>query len=269
MPELPEMENYRLLLSNKMIGRQITAAAVERVKSINMEPERFIGLVSGQTVLRLERRAKHLLFHLSNHMVLVLHLMLGGLMFYGREEDKPDRTVQVTLYFGLERLYFIGLRLGWLHLYTALEAEQVLSKLGTDPFSSELTHDRFAELLQSKSGALKSVLTDQSVISGIGGCYSDEICFQAALLPARKARQLSSAELDRLYRAMHEVLREATARGGYMEMPLFAGDTLTGGFNELCRVYDREGEPCVRCGSPIERRDAASKKSFCCPHCQS
>ncbi|UUZ79255.1 hypothetical protein LJK88_29185 [Paenibacillus sp. P26] len=105
MPELPEMENYRILLSGRMAGKTITETEIEREKSINVEPEHFRRALVGQAVQRIERRAKHLLFHLSSSDVLVLHLMLGGMMYYGRLEDKPERSVQVRLGMGGDHLF--------------------------------------------------------------------------------------------------------------------------------------------------------------------
>jgi len=268
MPELPEMENYRLLLNQRLIGRIITDVQVEREKSINVPVPVFQRALIGASIRVIERRAKHLLFHLSSSNVLVLHLMLGGMMFYGTEEEKPDRTVQVTLSFGAMHLYFIGLRLGYLHYHSLEEADRLLQKLGPEPLNAEFTKERFAQLMRKQRGTLKSVLVDQGVIAGIGNCYSDEICFEAGLLPSRRSQQLLDNEMDRLYHSMRGVLAEATRNGGYMEMPLFAEDRLTGGHDKQCKVYDREGEPCVRCGSPLVRQDVSSKKSFCCLHCQ-
>ncbi|WP_028551715.1 Fpg/Nei family DNA glycosylase [Paenibacillus sp. UNC451MF] len=268
MPELPEMENYKLLLNQRIIGRIITDVQVEREKSINVTVPLFQHALIGSSVREVERRAKHLLFHLSNSHVLVLHLMLGGMLFYGTEKEKPDRTVQVTISFGSMSLYFIGLRLGYLHYYDPVDAERFLQKLGPEPMESAFTISRFGQLMQKQSGTLKSVLVDQSVMAGIGNCYSDEICFEAGLLPSRRCKQLADPEMETLYHSMRHVLAEATRSGGYMEMPLFVEDRLTGGYDKQCKVYDREGEPCVRCGRPLIRHDVSSKKSFCCQHCQ-
>lgn len=268
MPELPEMENYKRLLIPRMVGRTIRGAEISREKSINASVPVFMQAVVGQPVTGIERRAKHLLFRLGSGRVLVLHLMLGGMMFWGRGEDKPDRTVQVMLDFGGEGLHFIGLRLGYLHLHTASEAERLLARLGPEPIAADFHEADFIRLLARKRGALKLALVDQSFLSGIGNCYSDEICFAAFVRPDRKIESLSAEETVRLYRAMREVLQAAIAAGGYMELPLFEGDGLTGGFDRQCRVYDREGEPCVRCGNPIVRHDFASRKSFCCTVCQ-
>ncbi|MCZ8521502.1 MULTISPECIES: Fpg/Nei family DNA glycosylase [Paenibacillus] len=268
MPELPEMENYRILLSGRITGRTITGTEVDREKSINVTPERFREELLGASVRLIERRAKHLLFHLSTGNLLVLHLMIGGILYYGRLEDRPDRTVQVRISFGDEHLFFIGLRLGYLHLHSPEEASELMKKLGPDPFDPALTEEAFANRLRTRKGTLKSNLVDQSVLAGIGNCYSDEICYIAGLLPARRPATLSAEEYGKLHSAMREVLTEATRYGGYMEMPLYRGDALTGGFDARCRVYDAEGKPCQRCGQPIVRQEVSSKKSFCCVHCQ-
>ena len=268
MPELPEMENYVSLLSGLIASRTITETEVTRERSINMAPDAFDTLLRGQSIRRISRRAKHLLFHLESDEVMVLHLMLGGVLFYGTLQDKPDRTVQVRIGFGDKHLFFIGLRLGYLHVHEASKLPELFAKLGPEPFEPAMSLTAFAARLAGRRGTLKSNLVDQGVIAGIGNCYSDEICFDAALLPSRTPASLSQEELGRLFYSMRRVLTEALELGGYMDMPLYEGDRLTGGFDRLCRVYDREGEPCVRCGGPIERRDVSSKKSFCCPVCQ-
>lgn len=268
MPELPEMEHYRRLLIPRTAGRNITEAVVTREKTINVDPAFFKAIVEGKRMTDIERRAKYLLFHLEEDVVLLLHLMLGGWMFWGTEEEKPDRTVQVSLSFGQETLYFINLRLGYLHLYRNSEAEALLEKLGPDPLGPGFGEAEFAARLAGKSrGVIKTVLVDQSFLSGIGNCYSDEICFAAGVLPERKVGSLNPGETGRLFRAMQSVLTEAVEAGGYME-PFYQGDTVTGGFNDRCRIYDREGQPCLRCGTTIVRRDIGSRKSYCCTGCQ-
>lgn len=268
MPELPEMENYMRLLTPRMVGRVIQRTEITREKSLNVSVPVFQETVHGQTVSYIERRAKHLLFAVGTEHVLVLHLMLGGMMFWGRPEDKPDRTVQVMLDFGGEGLHLIGLRLGYLHLHSIPDARRLLAKLGPEPLAPDFGEGDFRTLVARKRGALKPILVDQSFLSGIGNCYSDEICFAAGILPDRRIESLTEEEVGRLYRSMRSILEKAAAGGGYMEMPLYMGDTLTGGYDSQCKVYDREGEPCVQCGSSIVRHDFASRKSFCCSVCQ-
>lgn len=269
MPELPEMENYRIQLSKYILDQPITEVSVQREKTINLEPDEFICQLTGRQVIFIERRAKYLLFHLDNGRRLLLHLMLGGLLYLGSKDDRPSRTTQVEITFGENLvLYFIGLRLGYLHLLTAKDADEQLSHLGVEPFGRKMNETVFTSLLRGRRGSIKTALVNQDVIAGIGNCYADEIAFAAKLRPSVKLQDLRENELISLYTAMRDVLSEATEAGGYMEMPLTKDDTLTGGSNDLCRVYDREGETCTRCGDIIVKAEMNGRKVFYSPGCQ-
>jgi len=268
MPELPEMENYKLLLSNLITNKPITSVVVNREKSINITTQEFIEHVANTTILRIERRAKHLLFHLSNQKVLLLHLMLGGWMFYGTEEDKPKRTIQIQLSFGEKHLYFIGLRLGYLHLLSIEECNEELKDLGPEPLSIPFTENVYLDHIKNRRGNLKLKLVDQHFLSGIGNCYSDEICYDAEILPTRKIEDLDLMEQKKLYHSIRHILQTATNIGGYMEHPLFMNDQKTGKYNDECKVYDMEGATCLRCQQKIVFIELSSKKCFYCPGCQ-
>jgi formamidopyrimidine-DNA glycosylase len=268
MPELPEMENYRRLLNQKIGGQVVTGVEINREKSINVNPTLFVPTVLGKKIIAVNRRGKHLIFHLEKGQVLLLHLMLGGWMFFGTEEDKPNRTIQIRLSFGENHLYFIGLRLGYLHLYSEPDVKKELSDLGSEPLEPDFTAEQFLKLLSDKRGRIKTKLLNQEFLAGIGNCYSDEICYHAKILPTRTIDELSESNRAQLYHSMKEVLLNALKFGGYMENPLFKGDTLTGGYNSRCLVYDREGEKCNRCGSIIMKEMISSRKTFFCPNCQ-
>ncbi|AWB44866.1 endonuclease VIII [Paenibacillus sp. CAA11] len=268
MPELPEMENYKIQLSQHILDLPITKVAVNREKSINVEPHRFTEELMGLRIIFIERRGKHLVFHLDNGRRLLLHLMLGGLLYFGGAEHKPARTTQIEISFGEQTLYFIGLRLGYLHLLSAKETEEALSDLGPELFDRRMNEHKFAELLGKRRGNLKTALVNQSIIAGIGNCYADEIAFVAGIRPDAKLQSLTAEDLSKLYHAAREVLTEATRQGGYIELPLTQEDQLTGGFNEHCRVYDRGGEACLVCGQPIVKAEISGRKVFYCTNCQ-
>ncbi|WP_068617438.1 Fpg/Nei family DNA glycosylase [Paenibacillus tuaregi] len=268
MPELPEMENYRIQLSQLILDRPITKVTVGREKSINKDSADFIREVTGTRIIFIERRGKHLLFHLDSGRRLLLHLMLGGLLYLGTDEDKPERSTQVEISFGNQTLYFMGLRLGYLHLYSAKESDEFLSDLGPEIIDRRMTEEKFIQLFAKRRGALKSTLVNQHVIAGIGNCYADEIAFEAELRPSSKIQNLSRDDLAKLYHSTLAVFRHATEHGGYIELPLTKEDKLTGGFNDLCRVYDRAGEGCIRCDGVIEKSEIGGRKVFFCPKCQ-
>nr|WP_306812869.1 DNA-formamidopyrimidine glycosylase family protein [Paenibacillus soyae] len=263
------METYRTLLNERIAGRRIRAAEVTREKTINVPVAMFKARTEEHRLARVDRRAKMLLFRLDSGDTLVLHLMLGGSMFYGTKEEAPDRTAQVELAFeNGPSLYFHGLRLGYLHIYNPAELEEKLSKFGPDPLDPRFGPDDFIARLRKTRRALKFALTDQNVISGIGNCYADEMCFFAGIHPLRKLTDVADGELQTLFTAMHSTLAEAIRYGGYMETPLYAGDALTGGYNDRCKVYDRGGEPCFRCGTPITKTESNGRKVFFCERCQ-
>ena len=268
MPEFPEMENYRKLLSQHIINVPISDVIVNREKSINMETDTFKNALIGARVVFVERRAKYILFHLHDGRRLLLHLMLGGLLFYGTEEERPDRNTQVEIVFGDHILYFIGLRLGYLHLLSVKESEATMGKLGPELLDRRMTLERFTGLLKGRRGALKSLLVNQHVMAGVGNCYADEIAFEAGLLPSALVQNLTAESITRLYESIQKVLTEATEIGGYMEMPFMTGDTVTGSYNNQCKVYDREGEPCLRDGGTIIKTELSGRKVFYCPDCQ-
>lgn len=269
MPELPEMENYKQLLYQKIKGQSITNVVVNRDKSLNRTSSFFTKQVQGQRIVSVERRAKHLLFRLENGYVMLLHLMLGGWMYFGTETDKPDRTIQIQLSFGNQKLYFIGLRLGYLHLHTKEEVTKELEGLGPEPLEVNFSITSFIELVSKRRGRIKTTLVNQKFISGIGNCYSDEIAWHAELLPTKKMNELDDSQLAQLYRSIQFVLQQATQYGGYMDQPLFNGDRKTGGYNDRTYVYDREGKPCNRCGEAISKEEVSSRKTFYCKGCQS
>ncbi len=269
MPEWPEMETYRTLLNERLCGSKITNVVVGRAKTVNEPAEMFCQQLLNRSILYVERRGKFLNFHLDDGNRLLLHLMLGGWLAYGPEGPKPDDKFEVIVAFDTgSNLYFGGLKLGYLHRLSAKQVKDKWKDLGPEPLDPWLTPDRFYTRLKSFRSKLKPVLTNQKLTAGIGNCYSDEICFDAGVHPATAIAALDRETSDRVHASMHKVLQEAFASGGYMDHPLTADDKLTGGYDDKCRVYDRGGEPCVRCGTPIEKDELSGRKMFYCPHCQ-
>ncbi|MBW8351053.1 bifunctional DNA-formamidopyrimidine glycosylase/DNA-(apurinic or apyrimidinic site) lyase [Bacillus sp. IITD106] len=268
MPELPEMETYKLLLQQKISGRTITDIVINREKSINMPIDDFLRGVVNQKVEAIGRRAKYLIFQLQNGSCLLLHLMLGGWIFYGKEEDKPNRTVQIQLSFGDHHLYFIGLRLGYLHLLSQDMVVKELQNIGPEPLDPNFSLDDFLSALKVRRGGLKTTLINQEFLAGIGNRYSDEILWHAQLLPERKIHELDHDHLVRLYNSIRFVLQQAIQNGGYMSEPFFKGDKKTGGYINMMYVHGCEGKPCKRCGSPIIKTEISSRKTYFCKNCQ-
>lgn len=269
MPELPEMETYRRHLEAHTAGQRIGAVEVGRERSLNMPAGSFTAALVGATITGVGRAGKMLVVHLDRGQSLLNHLMLGGGIYLGSETDKPDRSFQVILRFADgSALYWFGLRLGWLHLLSAAELAERLADLGVDPLSGDFTPAYLAASLEGRRAALKAMLVDQRYFPGVGNCYADEACWAARIHPLRPAGGLLPAEHEALWQGLRQTLGQSVALGGYTETPFTAGDRLTGGYLVHLAVYDRQGQPCNRCGAPIIKQQAGGRKLFFCPNCQ-
>lgn len=269
MPELPEMETYCRHLEGSCSGLWIQSIEVNRAKSLNVGVREFKTTVAGTAFTGFTRLGKHVVGHLSNGCHLINHLMLGGAIFYGNDAEAPQRTFQVIIRLSNGRaLFWYGLRLGWLHLLCGTDLVQSTGELGLDPLDARFTAAHMAALLAGRRGALKPLLVNQRIFPGIGNCYSDEICWEAAIHPLRQASSLSMGEVERLWSAMRSTLHTAVTLGGYTETPFSVSDRLSGGYLPHLKVYDRGAEPCPRCGTPITQAEAGGRKVFACLHCQ-
>jgi formamidopyrimidine-DNA glycosylase len=269
VPELPEMETYRKLLLQTVVNQRVKVARAHREKSINIPMTEFARRVEGRRIDNISRRGKHILFWLDSQDILLLHLMLGGWMYYGTTLDLPDHKSQVELTLENDHtLYFLGLHLGYLHLLDMPSLAERLSDMGPEPLDPAFTTDDLSTALKKKRGSLKSALIDQHCISGIGNRYSDEICFEAGILPFTRVPDLGANRITQLHDAIRTTLKRAISYGGYMAHPYQRADTQTGGYDAHFLVHDRENEPCPRCGNPITETEHAGRKLFYCSHCQ-
>jgi formamidopyrimidine-DNA glycosylase len=157
---------------------------------------------------------------------------------------------------------------------------RALGKLGPEPLGEEFTVDRFAEALGRSRQAIKVKLLDQSLLAGVGNIYASESLFRAGVAPTLPAQRLTAVQVERLWRAVREVLGEAIECGSTVPLNypgagardgLFYFGRMPGApdyYEERLCVYDRAGQPCPQCGSEIKRRVQAARSTFYCPRCQ-
>ena len=137
---------------------------------------------------------------------------------------------------------------------------------GEEPLDSQI--ERFLALFRRRKTPIKSALLNQNLLSGVGNIYADESLFRAAIRPRRRAASLTRAELRGLHRALQEVLHEAIKLGGSSVSDYVDAEGREGFFQLQHRVYGREGEPCLVCGTPVKRVIIAGRSSHYCPRCQ-
>ncbi|HZT59335.1 MAG TPA: bifunctional DNA-formamidopyrimidine glycosylase/DNA-(apurinic or apyrimidinic site) lyase [Pyrinomonadaceae bacterium] len=275
MPELPEVELVARALDRLLRGQRITSARLIRAGlAPDTSPRTFARNLRGAAVESTGRRGKYILLRLDNGLALLTHLrMTGRFLLLPESKPLPRHTHALFHLDDGRRLAFTDQRhFGLMKLARASELEQLkeLRGLAPEPFSEEFTPDYLARVLSRSRRALKSVLLDQTKVTGLGNIYASEVLFLARTNPSAVASELPRRRAARLHRAILDVLGEAIAHGSTMNVDPEDIDSsyFGGGHQGRWRVYEREGEPCPSCAVPIRRLTHAGRSTYFCPRCQ-
>jgi formamidopyrimidine-DNA glycosylase len=270
MPELPEVETIVRDLHRLVRGRTIVSVDVVRADLIEGDtPAGFAaGLVDAE-IRGVSRRAKNIVVDLGEQRLVVNLGMTGRLLVPAPGEAPPPHPgVRFALDDHRDLLYHDVRRFGRLWRYTAAGWAARSATLGVEPLAPEFTPQRLLAAAGASRVAIKTWLMDQRRVVGVGNIYASEALFRAGIDPRRPADRLSAAEARRLHRRIRDVLQEAIDFRGTTLLDYRDASGEEGGFAARLQVYDRRGEPCRRCGSPIERIVQAGRSTFLCPACQ-
>jgi len=281
MPELPEVETVRRGLVAQVVGRRIDSVEVGRERTVRRtSAEALIDGLTGVTITAFGRRGKYLIGSLDSGDGLMIHLRMSGRVLIAPTGAARPPHTHVVLHLDAsdqrpaEELWFVDPRtFGEVVVFdpSNLAAElPELAKLGIDPVTDGLSRAELTALLR-RDRQLKALLLDQHVVAGIGNIYCDEALHLARLRPDRIAASLTTREIGRLHRAIHETLAQAIEAGGstladtqYVDL-----EGQGGWFQLHHRVYDRAGERCLTCHRATIQRAVIAGRSTCwCPRCQ-
>jgi formamidopyrimidine-DNA glycosylase len=273
MPELPEVETVRRTLQPKLTGLTITCVHLCLPKIIRTPgPEEFKKIITNKKILRVDRRGKYLLLGLSGGYTLAVHLRMTGRLVYAAGDVPPTKHTHIILQLDNgHKLIFTDMRqFGgmWLVPTAALDSLSGYKDLGVEPLDECFTRDFFRKELCRRRTRIKSLLLNQTFIAGLGNIYADEVLHRAGINPERQAETLRPREIKRLHQAIIDVLMEAIDNRGTTVRDYIDGNGLAGSYQELLRVYQREGKPCLHCGQVITRKKVGGRSSYYCPACQ-
>jgi len=265
MPELPEVETIKRELERAVLRKRIIEVKINNPKVIK-EPKReiFLKSLKNSTIKNVLRKGKLLILELSSGKSLVIHLKMTGQLIY------PGNTKQARVSFRLSDNKWLDFNdrrlLGELKLVDDWASLSFIKELGPEP--SDLTVDKFKEMLANKKTKIKPLLMDQTFIAGVGNLYAAEALFRAKIHPERSSSSLSNKEKEILFKEINSVLNEAIKYKGssvdqYVQLSGNPGD-----YVKYHKVYGREGEPCFVCKSPIKRITLAGRGTYFCPKCQ-
>lgn len=274
MPELPEVETVVRGLRPRLQGRCILRLSVHQPLILRGNRALFRRLVPGTRIARLERRGKFIVFHLAasadavRSWCLIVHLGMTGQLFCCPPQQPYQKHTHVTFWLdtGEQLRVRDPRRFGRLEIIPAGALANYFAHFGPEPFAVPLA--AFAQRFAGRRAPVKSLLMNQNLLRGLGNIYSDEALFAARIHPATPAGALDRAALRRLHRAIRRVLRAAIAAEGTSFSDYVTADGRLGNFQSRLRVYGREGQPCRRCRTRIERRVLTGRSSHFCPRCQ-
>jgi formamidopyrimidine-DNA glycosylase len=271
VPELPEVETVVRELRPNLIGRRITATRSGKLRLRKPWRTEWGKALAGRPIAAVTRRGKWIIIEAEKGPFLVVHLGMTG-QFTVAPADAPRRD-HTHLVFDLDdgaELRFRDVRrFGSATLFKGraeLEASFVSAGLGPEPFGVD--RDYWRRSLAATARNLKAVLLDQQIVVGVGNIYADESLFRARLHPARRGRDLSAIEADRLRRAIADVLTRAIEHRGSSIRDYVGGSGEQGAYQNEFRVYGRTDEPCPRCKTQIVRTRLAGRSTHFCPRCQ-
>jgi formamidopyrimidine-DNA glycosylase len=270
MPELPEVETTRRGIAPHVTGRRVTRIDVYDRRLRWPVPEELEMRLRGATIDRVDRRSKYLLFHVGAGALLV-HLGMTGTLRVFR--DPPQRRlhdhVDITLDDGTVLRYRDPRRFGaMLWIPSSNAGHPLLDALGPEPFDAAFDADYLWRTTRTRRAALKLVLMDNHVVTGVGNIYANEALFRAGIRPSTPAHRVSKARLAGLVDAVRAVLTEAIDKGGSTLRDYVGSDGAAGYFQLEYFVYARGGAACRVCARPIRQSRIGQRSTFHCPHCQ-
>ena len=272
MPELPEVETILRSLAPLLTGRRVRSVDVRCGALRRPIGGKFAAALTGRTLLGGRRRAKYLLFDLDDGRSWILHLGMSGRFLHcpvlrARPRETHDH-VFVELDDGSGVVFHDPRRFGLMTVDDA-SSSPLLTSIGPEPLDADAFDTEYLFALRRRTmRAIKDVLMDQRVVAGLGNIYVNELLFVAGLRPRRRLERMNRADCARVVDATREILEEAIEHRGSSISDFLDGIGRRGAYQQRRRVYDRAGEPCVRCRTPIKSIVIGQRSSFYCPRCQ-
>ena len=256
MPELPEVEAAMQLLRRRAKGHTIAKVRLLHPSFKRRVRPATLRALAGARIVRVERRGKHQLLHLDDGRIVHVHFRMNGDWEHGKTDAPLPRFARAVIDFeGGSRLALVDSRaLGTLDVHPA--GVELALGLGPDAADRGWTAVALGRALATRRGPVKPALLDQKLVAGLGNIYAAESLWRARISPAQRAASLTEKQVRALRSAIAAVITRAT------------GSRYTDDDTATLDVYDREGLPCRRCKTPIERITQAGRSTYFCPHCQ-
>ena len=271
MPELPEVETIRRSLEPLVVGRTVATLDLRTPRLRLPLGEELRRGVEGRRIVGSGRRGKYLWFVLDDDRGWFFHRGMSGRLRFtgGVEAGEGLHDHLVARFVGGDALLFHDPRRFGLSVVDDPATSRLLATMGPEPLDErEFTPGYLAAFRRRTSRAIKDVLMDQRVVAGLGNIYVNEILFRCGLRPRRSMARLTFGDCAAVVSATREIIADAIEHRGSSISDFLDGIGQRGGYQYRHRVYDREGQPCTTCRTPIKAVVIGQRSSFYCPHCQ-
>jgi len=273
VPELPEVESVRRRLAPLLEGRRFdTVSILDARLTRPFDPREVAAELEGERVRALERRGKYLIVGFESGRSLLIHLRMTGSLRHGDGGTLPDdpyRRAVVRLDDGSDVAYRDVRRFGtWLLLEPGELDPYLDARIGEEPLVESYRARNLEARLAGRRAPVKAAILDQRTVAGVGNIYADEALWWARVHPLTPAAELSPDEVRALHRGIRRALQRGVARQGSTLRDYVLPDGESGSMQDEFKVYGRSGEPCARCGTPIDKIRAAGRGTWYCPSCQ-
>jgi formamidopyrimidine-DNA glycosylase len=272
MPELPEVETVRRTLNTLILNKEIRAIDIFYDKIIrNIDAAQFIKNLLGKKIDSVDRYGKYLIFNIEE-LSLISHLRMEGKYFIKNADEPKEKHEHIIFYFtdGETLRYHDTRKFGTMDLVSKSEVykNSPVTKLGPEPFEKEMTVEYLLQKISKKSIAIKSSLLDQTIMTGLGNIYVDEVLFLTKLHPEKPSNLITKIQAKKIIENSIKVLNKAIKLGGTTIRSYTSSMGVTGRFQNELNVHTKEGEPCPICESTIEKIKVNGRGTYYCTECQ-
>lgn len=271
MPEIAEVETVKNTLKKKILHKKIKKVQVYYERMIESNLDDFKHNLIEESFIDIKRRGKWLIFETEKYYLLS-HLRMEGKYFIKDKSEEKDKHEHVifTFYDDTTLRYADTRKFGRMNLILKNELENIecIKKQGLEPGDKNLTKDYLLDKFRKKHLPIKTVLLDQTIISGLGNIYANEVLFYAKIHPLTKASYLTKEECALICEGAKIIIEEAIKMGGTTIRSYTSSLGVTGKFQQNLKVHKREKEKCLVCGKIIQNIKVGGRSTYFCPNCQ-
>lgn len=271
MPEIAEVETVRNTLKEKILNKTIKDVNIIYSKMVESNLNDFKNILIGNSFKDIKRIGKWLIFDLGEHYLLS-HLRMEGKYFIKNVSEPVGKHEHIIFTFedNTDLRYHDTRKFGRMNLIKKedLYNTEAIKKQGYEPFDEKLTSEYLLEKFKNKKLPMKTLLLDQTIISGLGNIYADEVLFEGKINPLKIGNEVTKEECERIISSSKKIIEEAIKMGGTTIKSYTSSLGVTGRFQQKLKAHKKEGEPCSNCGKPIIRIKVGGRSTYYCQNCQ-